>query len=111
MEALAAFGLAASVLQVVDFGVRLVGNVGEIVDKGTTLSITDVDRAAVDLLRLQQNLTKSVGGVSDANPEDIVRHFQQSRYIMTANARFSICRPWLRKAKQLRTLSYNDCLS
>jgi hypothetical protein len=72
MEALAAFSLAASVLQVVDFGVRLVGNVGHVLDKGTSLNVLDVDRAAVDLKRITQGMKHLSTGINIGNSQDAV---------------------------------------
>lgn len=73
MEALSALGLAANIVQFVDFSARLIGNAQDIVETGTTLEISDIDRAATDLKRLNQSLAASATGVKSASPEDAVR--------------------------------------
>ncbi|KAF2661187.1 hypothetical protein K491DRAFT_674163 [Lophiostoma macrostomum CBS 122681] len=70
MEAVAALGLAANILQLVDFGTRLVGTVHEIVKTGTSLEIADIDRTASDLKRLSRKLDESTVAVNLDNSDE-----------------------------------------
>lgn len=61
MEALAAFGVAASVLQVVDFSTTLLSSTKEIVKGGSTVRNLETNTIANDLQALNDGLKRSYG--------------------------------------------------
>ena len=61
MEALAAFGLAASVLQVVDFSAKVLSSANEIAKNGSTTRNTELSRTAEHLQSLNDSLLQSCG--------------------------------------------------
>lgn len=60
MEALAAFGVAANVLQIVDFSVRLLSTGHQIFLAGSTVKNSELEVVAKDLKALSENIKRTV---------------------------------------------------
>ncbi|KAI9868493.1 MAG: hypothetical protein M1813_005937 [Trichoglossum hirsutum] len=60
MEALAAFGVAANVLQIVDFSVKLLSTGHQVLQTGSTVNNSELEVVAKDLRALSENIKRTV---------------------------------------------------
>ena len=72
MDPVTAFGLACNVLQVVEIGIKITGQIKEIHDRGSLLSSDEVELWAVEVLKNNQDLNNEVKAKgSKPSPADI----------------------------------------
>lgn len=72
MEAVAAFGLAVNVLQVVEYGAKLLRSIHKIYQEGASIENEELEKVTVDLQRLNDKLrlSQATRVTSDSLPKD-----------------------------------------
>lgn len=68
MEAIAAFGLACNVIQVVDFGLKIASKFREIYDEGRTIEHQDLDYTSKHLAEINEKLSASIQNARTNKP-------------------------------------------
>ena len=72
MEAVAAFGLAVNVLQVVEYGAKLLRSIHKIYQEGASIENEELEKVTVDLQRLNDKLrlSQATRVTRDSLPKD-----------------------------------------